>query len=157
MLDAICEQMVSSLSIHRARGRPVNEMLFIIRGELESSTTDGGRTNFLSSITLRLGDFFGEPLLTWVLMPNPSLNLRHCGAVGEGGGGCSTRSGTTPTSGGAGARTTASSGEGAAPRLGHRSRRGSARHDVKQREATVQGGGRQRRRVSARCHDGRVI
>jgi hypothetical protein len=28
-------------------------MLFIIRGELESSMTDGGRTNFLSSITLR--------------------------------------------------------------------------------------------------------
>lgn len=79
LLDAICERLVSSLSTKDAyivrEGDPVNEMLFIIRGELESSTTDGGRTNFFSSITLRPGDFCGEELLTWALMPNPSLNF----------------------------------------------------------------------------------
>uniref|UniRef100_A0ACD6A1M4 Uncharacterized protein n=1 Tax=Avena sativa TaxID=4498 RepID=A0ACD6A1M4_AVESA len=79
LLDAICERLVSSLSTKDAyivrEGDPVSEMLFIIRGELESSTTDGGRTNFFSSITLRPGDFCGEELLTWALMPNPSLNF----------------------------------------------------------------------------------
>ncbi|TVU26478.1 hypothetical protein EJB05_29026, partial [Eragrostis curvula] len=79
LLDAICERLVSSLSTKDAyivrEGDPVNEMLFVIRGELESSTTDGGRTNFFSSITLRPGDFCGEELLTWALMPNPSLNF----------------------------------------------------------------------------------
>jgi hypothetical protein len=38
-------------------GDPVTEMLFIIRGKLESSTTNGGRTGFFMSITLRPGDF----------------------------------------------------------------------------------------------------
>ncbi|KAF0889220.1 hypothetical protein E2562_022472 [Oryza meyeriana var. granulata] len=79
LLDAICERLVSSLSTKDAyivrEGDPVSEMLFVIRGELESSTTDGGRTNFFSSITLRPGDFCGEELLTWALMPNPSLNF----------------------------------------------------------------------------------
>ena len=79
LLDAICERLVSSLSTKDAyivrEGDPVSEMLFIIRGELESSTTDGGRTNFFSSITLRPGDFCGEELLTWALMPSPSLNF----------------------------------------------------------------------------------
>ncbi|KAM0888040.1 hypothetical protein ACQ4PT_028630 [Festuca glaucescens] len=79
LLDAICEWLVSSLSTKDAcivrEGDPVNEMLFIIRGELESSTTDGGRTNFFSSMTLRPGDFCGEELLTWARMPNPSLNF----------------------------------------------------------------------------------
>ncbi|XP_062197781.1 cyclic nucleotide-gated ion channel 18-like [Phragmites australis] len=79
LLDAICERLVSSLSTKDAyivrEGDPVSDMLFIIRGELESSTTDGGRTNFFSSITLRPGDFCGEELLTWALMPNPSLNF----------------------------------------------------------------------------------
>ncbi|KAJ4733983.1 cyclic nucleotide-gated channel 14 [Rhynchospora pubera] len=50
-------------------------MLFIIRGQLESSTTNGGRSGFYNSINLRPGDFCGEELLTWALMPNPSLNF----------------------------------------------------------------------------------
>lgn len=53
----------------------MNEMLFIIRGQLESSTTDGGRSGFFNSITLRAGDFCGEELLTWALMPTSSLNF----------------------------------------------------------------------------------
>ncbi|XP_010550110.1 PREDICTED: cyclic nucleotide-gated ion channel 18 [Tarenaya hassleriana] len=79
LLDAICGCLVSSLStagtyIFR-EGDPVNEMLFIIRGQLESSTTNGGRSGFFNSITLRPGDFCGEELLTWALMPNSTLNL----------------------------------------------------------------------------------
>lgn len=78
LLDAICERLVSSLSTQDAyivrEGDPVNEMLFIIRGQLESSTTNGGRSGFFNSITLRPGDFCGEELLTWALMPS-SVNL----------------------------------------------------------------------------------
>ncbi|PSR87592.1 Cyclic nucleotide-gated ion channel like [Actinidia chinensis var. chinensis] len=79
LLDAICERLVLSLSTQGTyivrEDDPVNEMLFIIRGQLESSTTNGGRSGFFNSITLRPGDFCGEELLTWGLMPNPSLNL----------------------------------------------------------------------------------
>lgn len=78
LLDAICERLVSSLNTKDTyiirEGDPVNEMLFIIRGELESSTTDGGRSGFFNSITLRAGDFCGEELLTWALMPTSSVN-----------------------------------------------------------------------------------
>lgn len=76
LLDAICERLVSSLNTkdtYIAReGDPVKEMLFIIRGQVESSTTDGGRSGFFNSITLRPGDFCGEELLTWALAPNSS-------------------------------------------------------------------------------------
>ncbi|KAL5987554.1 Cyclic nucleotide-gated ion channel 18 [Asimina triloba] len=79
LLDAICERLVSSLNTPDAyivrEGDPVNEMLFIIRGQLESSTTDGGRSGFFNSITLRPGDFCGEELLTWALVPNSALNF----------------------------------------------------------------------------------
>ncbi|KAL6325579.1 hypothetical protein AAG906_023424 [Vitis piasezkii] len=79
LLDAICERLTSSLSTEGTyifrEGDPVNEMLFIIRGQLESSTTNGGKSGFFNSITLRPGDFCGEELLTWALMPNPSINL----------------------------------------------------------------------------------
>ncbi|PKA57351.1 Putative cyclic nucleotide-gated ion channel 18 [Apostasia shenzhenica] len=79
LLDAICERLVSSLSTKDTyivrEGDPVNEMIFIIRGQLESSTTNGGRSGFFNSITLRPGDFCGEELLTWALMPNPSINI----------------------------------------------------------------------------------
>ncbi|XP_048229124.1 probable cyclic nucleotide-gated ion channel 16 isoform X2 [Ricinus communis] len=79
LLDAICERLVSSLNTRDTyivrEGDPVNEMLFIIRGNLESSTTNGGRSGFFNSITLRAGDFCGEELLTWALMPTSRLNL----------------------------------------------------------------------------------
>ncbi|CAN4082472.1 unnamed protein product [Withania somnifera] len=74
LLDAICERLVSSLSIMGTyvvlEGDPVDEMLFIIRGQLESSTTNGGRSGFFNSITLGPNDFCGEELLTWALLPN---------------------------------------------------------------------------------------
>ncbi|KHN18240.1 Putative cyclic nucleotide-gated ion channel 18 [Glycine soja] len=79
LLDAICERLASSLSTEGTylfrEGDPVDEMLFIIRGQLESSTTNGGRSGFFNSISLRPGDFCGEELLTWALMPNSNLNL----------------------------------------------------------------------------------
>ncbi|KAK8597405.1 hypothetical protein V6N13_094817 [Hibiscus sabdariffa] len=79
LLDAICERLVSSLSTQGTyivrEDDPVTEMLFIIRGRLESSTTNGGRTGFFNSINLRPGDFCGEELLSWALLPKSSLNL----------------------------------------------------------------------------------
>ncbi|XP_010268357.1 PREDICTED: probable cyclic nucleotide-gated ion channel 14 [Nelumbo nucifera] len=79
LLDAICERLVSSLSTEGTyivrEGDPVTEMLFVIRGRLESSTTNGGRTGFFNSITLRPGDFCGEELLAWALLPKSSVNL----------------------------------------------------------------------------------
>ncbi|XP_074280402.1 putative cyclic nucleotide-gated ion channel 14 [Silene latifolia] len=78
LLDAICERLSSSLSTTGTyivrEGDPVTEMLFIIRGKLESSTTDGGRSGFFNSISLGPGDFCGEELLAWALLPN-SANL----------------------------------------------------------------------------------
>ncbi|CAN8284170.1 unnamed protein product [Cochlearia groenlandica] len=79
LLDAICERLVSSLSTQGnyivREGDPVTEMLFIIRGKLDSSTTNGGRTGFFNSITLRPGDFCGEELLAWALLPKSTTNL----------------------------------------------------------------------------------
>ncbi|KAG1326952.1 Cyclic nucleotide-gated ion channel 17 [Cocos nucifera] len=79
LLDAICLRLVSCLSTEGTcivrEGDPVTEMLFIIRGRLESSTTDGGRTGFFNSIILRPGDFCGEELLTWALLPTSNINL----------------------------------------------------------------------------------
>ncbi|MQL96521.1 hypothetical protein Taro_029195 [Colocasia esculenta] len=79
LLDAICERLVSSLSTEGTyivrEGDPVTEMLFIIRGKLESSTTNGGRTGFFNSITSRPGDFCGEELLAWALLPKSTVNL----------------------------------------------------------------------------------
>ncbi|KAK6944271.1 Cyclic nucleotide-binding domain [Dillenia turbinata] len=79
LLDAICEHLVSSLSTEGTyivrEGDPVTEMLFIIRGRLESSTTNGGRTGFFNSIALRPGDFCGEELLAWALLPKNTPNL----------------------------------------------------------------------------------
>ncbi|KAL9233956.1 hypothetical protein vseg_008887 [Gypsophila vaccaria] len=78
LLDAICERLSSSLSTAGTyivrEGDPVTEMLFIIRGKLDSSTTDGGRSGFFNSISLGPGDFCGEELLAWALLPS-SANL----------------------------------------------------------------------------------
>ncbi|XP_070026411.1 probable cyclic nucleotide-gated ion channel 16 [Nicotiana sylvestris] len=81
LLDAICECLVSSLNTKDTyivrEGDPVIEMLFIITGELESSTTNGGRSGFFNSITLKQGDFCGEELLTWASVPNPNFRRLH--------------------------------------------------------------------------------
>ncbi|OEL21541.1 putative cyclic nucleotide-gated ion channel 14, partial [Dichanthelium oligosanthes] len=74
LLDALCERMTYFLRtegtyiIHE--GDPVKVMLFIVRGKLESCTTDGGRMDFFNSVILNPGDFCGEELLTWALLPS---------------------------------------------------------------------------------------
>ncbi|KAH7861062.1 hypothetical protein Vadar_021172 [Vaccinium darrowii] len=79
LLDAIYKCLVSSLSMESTimvrEGNPITEMLFIIRGRLESSTTNGGRTGFFSSIMPRPGDFCREELLVWALLPKSTTNL----------------------------------------------------------------------------------
>ena len=78
-LDAICERLKPSLSTTGTclvrEGDPVNEMLFIIRGHLDSSTTNGGRTGFFNSCRIGPGEFCGEELLTWALDPRPGVVL----------------------------------------------------------------------------------
>lgn len=77
MLDAICERLKPALCTQGTclvrEGDPVNEMLFIIRGNLDSYTTNGGRTGFFNSCRIGPGDFCGEELLTWALDPRPSV------------------------------------------------------------------------------------
>ncbi|CAK9172804.1 unnamed protein product [Ilex paraguariensis] len=79
MLDAICERLkpvlCTPVTCLVREGDPVNEMLFIVRGHLDSYTTDGGRTGFLNSCRIGPGDFCGEELLTWALDPHPSVIL----------------------------------------------------------------------------------
>lgn len=91
LLDAICERLKPVLctkhTVIMREGDPVNEMFFIIRGILDSQTTNGGRTGFFNQIKLGPGHFCGEELLTWVLNPKPSINLptstRTVSAEGE--------------------------------------------------------------------------
>lgn len=79
LLDAICERLKPSLYTEGTyvvrEMDPVNEMLFIIRGRLESTTTDGGRSGFFNRGFLKEGDFCGEELLTWALDPKAGSNL----------------------------------------------------------------------------------
>ncbi|KAE8721895.1 putative cyclic nucleotide-gated ion channel 14 [Hibiscus syriacus] len=79
MLDAICERLKPCLCTPSTclvrEGDPVNEMLFIVRGHLDSCTTNGGRTGFFNSSRIGPGDFCGEELLTWALDPCPSIVL----------------------------------------------------------------------------------
>lgn len=79
LLDAICMRLKPCLfteSTYLVReGDPVDEMLFIIRGRLESVTTDGGRSGFFNRSLLKEGEFCGEELLTWALDPKSGVNL----------------------------------------------------------------------------------
>ncbi|KAL6984914.1 putative cyclic nucleotide-gated ion channel 5 [Sarracenia purpurea var. burkii] len=79
LLDAICERLKPCLYTENSyivrEGDPVDEMLFIIRGRLESVTTDGGRSGFFNRSLLKEGDFCGEELLTWALDPKSGSNL----------------------------------------------------------------------------------
>lgn len=79
LIDAVCDRLKPVLytenTIIVREGDPVNEMLFIMRGKLETTTTNGGRTGFFNSVFLEAGDFCGEALLTWALDPHSSSNL----------------------------------------------------------------------------------
>ena len=79
LLDAMCERLKPALCTEGTNvlreGDPVNEMFFVIRGELESVTTNGGRTGFFNKATIGSGGFCGEELLTWALDPKPQSHL----------------------------------------------------------------------------------
>src|SRR6266540_4262767 len=79
LLDAMCDRLKPMLYTEEScilrEGYPVNEMLFIMRGTLESMTTNGGQIGFFNSNVLRGGDFCGEELLTWALVPTSASNL----------------------------------------------------------------------------------
>ncbi|EFH51011.1 predicted protein, partial [Arabidopsis lyrata subsp. lyrata] len=67
-----CERLKPSLYKESTfivrEGNPVNEMMFIIRGRLESVTLDVGRSCFFNrGLILKEGDFCGDKLLTWAL------------------------------------------------------------------------------------------
>ncbi|KAB1226213.1 putative cyclic nucleotide-gated ion channel 15 [Morella rubra] len=76
-LDAVCERLkptywTESMFLVK-EGHPVNQMFFIIRGRLDSCTTDGGRPGFFNSCKIGPGDFCGEELLTWALNPRADV------------------------------------------------------------------------------------
>ncbi|XAR53965.1 hypothetical protein NMG60_11028920 [Bertholletia excelsa] len=79
LLDAMCDCLKPALYTQTSfivrEGDPVGEMLFVMRGKLETMTTNGGRTGFFNSVYLKPGDFCGEELLTWALDPKPSSVL----------------------------------------------------------------------------------
>ncbi|KAL2613028.1 hypothetical protein R1flu_024720 [Riccia fluitans] len=65
VLDAICERLhpklyIDDSEIFRAK-KPVERMLFVVRGKLESMGEDG------SAVSLKDGDFCGEELLSWYI------------------------------------------------------------------------------------------
>ncbi|KAK6142738.1 hypothetical protein DH2020_023086 [Rehmannia glutinosa] len=79
LLDAMCSHLKPVLYTKNSfivrEGDPVDEMLFIMRGNILTMTTNGGRTGFFNSVYLMAGDFCGEELLTWALDPNSSSSL----------------------------------------------------------------------------------
>ncbi|XP_023728303.1 cyclic nucleotide-gated ion channel 1 [Lactuca sativa] len=79
LLDAMCDCLKPVLYTENScivrEGDPVDEMLFVMRGELLTMTTNGGRTGFFNSSYLKAGDFCGDELLTWALDPNLSSTL----------------------------------------------------------------------------------
>ncbi|KAL9992168.1 putative cyclic nucleotide-binding domain, Ion transport domain, rmlC-like jelly roll [Helianthus debilis subsp. tardiflorus] len=79
LLDAMSECLKPVLYTENSyivrEGDPVDEMLFIMRGDLLTVTTNGGRSGFFNSSNLKAGDFCGDELLTWALDPNLSSTL----------------------------------------------------------------------------------
>jgi cyclic nucleotide gated channel, plant len=79
LLDAMCDRLKPVLYTEGScvvrEGDPVNEMLFIMRGNLMSMTTNGGRTGFFNSDVLRDGALCGEELLTWAIDPMSTSSL----------------------------------------------------------------------------------
>ncbi|RYR24055.1 hypothetical protein Ahy_B02g057554 isoform E [Arachis hypogaea] len=79
VLHALCYKLKAVLYTKNScivcEGDPVDEILFIMHGNLTSGTTNSGRPGFFYSSLLRAGDLCGEELLTWALNPNSSSNL----------------------------------------------------------------------------------
>ncbi|KAK3133818.1 hypothetical protein QOZ80_6AG0541490 [Eleusine coracana subsp. coracana] len=79
LLDAMCDRLKPALYTEGScvirEGDRINEMLFIMKGNLMSMTTNGGRTDFFNSYVLRGGAFCGEELLTWAIDPTLTSSL----------------------------------------------------------------------------------
>lgn len=79
LLDAVCDRLKPVLYTENSyvirEGDPVAEMLFVMRGRLISATTNGGRTGFFNSVSLKASDFCGEDLLPWALDPQSSSHF----------------------------------------------------------------------------------
>ncbi|KAK7275359.1 hypothetical protein RIF29_16474 [Crotalaria pallida] len=79
LLEAMCERLKPVLHMENSyiirEGHPVDEMLFLTRGKVESFTTSGRINGFPKSYLLMAGDFCGEELLTWALDSDSSSNL----------------------------------------------------------------------------------
>ena len=79
LLDAMCERLKPALctegTVILREGDPVNEMFFVIRGQLESMTHNGGQSGQFNYAVLKVGDFCGDELLTWALDPKPQNHL----------------------------------------------------------------------------------
>ncbi|KAL0373811.1 UNVERIFIED_CONTAM: Cyclic nucleotide-gated ion channel 1 [Sesamum radiatum] len=79
LLDAMCSRLKPVLYAKNSfiflEGYPVDEMLFILKGNILTMTTNGGRTSLLHSVYLMAGDYCGEELLTWALDHNNSSSL----------------------------------------------------------------------------------
>uniref|UniRef100_A0A7N0RBH2 Cyclic nucleotide-binding domain-containing protein n=1 Tax=Kalanchoe fedtschenkoi TaxID=63787 RepID=A0A7N0RBH2_KALFE len=91
-LEAICAHLKPVLytegSLVLCEGDPVDEMLFVVGGTLDSVSTSGGRSGFFNVVHLREGDFCGEELLTWALNPKsiagrPPKSTRTVRALSE--------------------------------------------------------------------------
>ncbi|XP_062205712.1 putative cyclic nucleotide-gated ion channel 8 [Phragmites australis] len=78
-LDAICKHLKLSLYMKFTyivrEGDPIDAMLLIIRGHLESFATDDGHMGFYNWGLLKERDFCGEELLTWALDPKAGANF----------------------------------------------------------------------------------
>ncbi|GLT77012.1 hypothetical protein SLA2020_486380 [Shorea laevis] len=91
MLDAMCDRFKPVYCTKEdyivREGDPMEEMLFIMRGNLVSTTTNGGITGFFNAVNLKAGDFCGEALLTWALDPQsssyPPISTRTVQALSE--------------------------------------------------------------------------
>ncbi|KAL0373815.1 UNVERIFIED_CONTAM: putative cyclic nucleotide-gated ion channel 13 [Sesamum radiatum] len=79
LLDAMCCRLKPVLYAKNSfifrEGGPIDEMLFIMKGNILTMTTNGGRCSLFNSVYLMAGDFCGEELLTWALDHNNSSSL----------------------------------------------------------------------------------
>ncbi|GKU96666.1 hypothetical protein SLEP1_g9877 [Rubroshorea leprosula] len=79
LFDAMCDRLkpvfYTEKSFIEREGDPIEEMLFIIRGNLVSHSTNRGITGFFKVGYLKAGDFCGEPLIGWALNHQSSSHL----------------------------------------------------------------------------------
>ncbi|CAI9278101.1 unnamed protein product [Lactuca saligna] len=79
LLDVMCDCSKPVLYTENScivrEGDPVDDILFVMHGELLTMTTNGGRSGFFNSSYLKAGDFCGDELLMWALDPNLSSTL----------------------------------------------------------------------------------